>query len=122
MSTLLAIAVAACSEVVYQSWDVTIDNAVEVPDGSQVLMVRSQSDAIEDGNVVTEVDVSEDERRATTKPTSIATGSSVYIFAFLDLDGSGAWEAGEPWGEDADNPVKMDGDHDSVFTIGPDVE
>lgn len=55
--------------------------------------------------------------------TCCSPSETVNLFAFVDLDRNGEWDAGEPWGEDPNNPVKIDADgYTSMIVIEPDAE
>ena len=37
-------------------------------------------------------------------------GDTVNFYAYVDVDGNGRWDEGEPWGADPNNPVLIDDD------------
>jgi hypothetical protein len=113
LATLLfsTLATAACSYAFEYSFDVTIADDVELTADAQLMMVEGNDDGLEGAFPSDQADLEPDTRDYRgSGSTCCSPSETVYLYAFIDLDGNEEWDAGEPWGEDPNNPVVIEDD------------
>ncbi|MEM6995747.1 MAG: hypothetical protein AAF721_34880 [Myxococcota bacterium] len=117
--------IGGCSEQYTFTYDVTIADEVEFAEGATLRMSEGTSaddpagiEGIED----IEASLASDERSVRDEGFACCMFSNeVNLFAYIDLDDSGSWDEGEPWGADPNNPVTIDDDgYVSAITVAPD--
>ncbi len=126
-AVLLTLLAPACSYLYPYSYELSISEDVEAPSDAEVVFAWSRTTELIDAHATDFVPVDEIGERYVLETE--ASGPSrqgeleLSFFAFIDLDGSGAWDPGEPWGEDPNNPVVfgIDGYRASIV-IDPDDE
>lgn len=108
--TLSTLATAACSYAWQYAFEVTVADDVELPEGAKIVMAESAEDDI--STAYGEAHDVEADRRdyAGEGSTCCSPSETLYLFAYVDLNDDGEWNAGEPWGEDRDNPVVIEDD------------
>ena len=111
----------ACSSIYPYEFDVAISEDVEAPGDAELLLASSFEPELAEANIDASVPLSEAGQSYRQEGESL-NASKLYFFAFVDLDGSGSWEPGEPWGEDPNNPVslKTDRSYTAEIVVEPD--
>ena len=105
------LATAACSYVFAYNYEVTIADEVELTADAKLLMVEGNEDGLEGAFPSDQADLDPQTRDYRgTGSTCCSPSETVYLYAFIDLDGDEEWDAGEPWGEDPTNPVVIEDD------------
>ena len=108
--TLSTLTTAACSYVWEYAFEVSVAEDVELPEGAQIVMAESSEDDITTAYGEAH-DVVMDRRDYTGEGSTCCSPSeTVYLFAYVDLDGNDQWDEGEPWGEDPNNPIVIEDD------------
>ncbi len=109
------VSVLACSYSYVFEYDVTIAPSVDTSGelgGARVLMVAGSGESSIEETAV-DGDVAFDPATSSYSGegrTCCSPGESMSLYAFIDLNGNELWDAGEPWGEDPNNPVDIDDD------------
>ncbi|WP_157595114.1 hypothetical protein [Plesiocystis pacifica] len=85
---------------------------------------RSDTERLTDAYSIDTLASSADVRDYVRRTEALGSASTeFFLYAFLDLDGDGAWQPGEPWGVDPNNPVTIVEDgYESAITIENDAE
>lgn len=114
----LALLLAACSYSWTYEVQVQVADEVTLSADVPVIMLATEGagEIDEATEVASEVTVDGQRSYSGSGTTCCAPTADVSLFAFLDLDGSGRWETGEPWGADPNNPITIEND-DYVGTI-----
>lgn len=122
---LLLAPLCGCSAQYTFAYDITIADEVEVVQGATLRMSQGSSPTDLD-QLKPHDDLEEtltDAQRSVQADGSVccAPNNRVNLFAYIDLDDSGSWDAGEPWGADPGNPIAIDDDgYVSEITVAPD--
>lgn len=125
--SLVAMLTAACSSSYLVEMTLTIDDSVAIAEGDVLMMVATESAPIKPdessadapwGQLGDPIFLVEGERLIQDK-TSVccAPEPTVYVYAFIDQNNSGAFEAGEPYAADPRNPIKLDDDYRTELTL-----
>lgn len=109
-STLALTVLGACSRIYPYDVDVTIAQDVEAPGDTELMLASGPEPELADAYIDGSVPLSQAGRSYRYEAESL-NATKVYLFAFVDLDGSETWDPGEPWGEDPNNPVYLDSDN-----------
>ncbi len=136
LRSLLAIAGAAVMITVTQAcsyaWAVTIDveiaDDVDVPESAQLVVIQTDQAPPEDermpddapwGAEASDTTTLGAEQRTYTYEggTCCSPVETNYSWAYLDLDGNGEYDPGEPYAADPDNPVEVDADYAVTLVI-----
>ncbi len=101
--------VPACSYCFSTTYRVTVAEDVDVPPDTAIVMGHAEVDDVAAALAVVEsTRLRDDGRLEAEGPPDAHDETPMYLFAFVDLDGDGAWTEGEPWGADPNNPVTHD--------------
>jgi hypothetical protein len=129
LASLFVVMVQACSYLWAVKLDIEIAEGVEIPANGRLVIVQGyyppRSDAPAEpadapwGHSATKTLTLVSDRRsyAYEGATCCSPVETTYSYVYIDLDLDGTYDAGEPYGADPGNPVKVEADYSAKITV-----